>query len=170
MTGLLTPQQGMLLLNDQDIHQVGLNNYRQVIACVLQGDRLFAGSIADNIAAFDLDKDHERIVAVARACNIEAEVMRMPMGFETLISELGNSLSGGQVQRLLIARALYRQPAILFMDEATSHLDQDNEAWINQAIKALKITRIFIAHRQSSIDSADRVIDMGQVQPTLPRI
>lgn len=170
MTGLLTPQQGMLLLNDQDIHQVGLNNYRQVIACVLQGDRLFAGSIADNIAAFDLDKDHERIVAVARACNIEAEVMRMPMGFETLISELGNSLSGGQVQRLLIARALYRQPAILFMDEATSHLDQDNEAWINQAIKALKITRIFIAHRQSSIDSADRVIDMGQVQPTPPRI
>lgn len=162
MTGLLTPQHGVLLFNDQDIHQIGLNNYRQAIACVLQNDRLFAGSIADNIAAFDLDKDHERIIAVAQACNIEAEIMRMPMGFETLISELGNSLSGGQIQRLLIARALYRQPAILFMDEATSHLDQDNEALINQAIKALNITRIFIAHRQSTIDSADRVIDLGQ--------
>lgn len=160
MTGLLQPQQGVLLFNQQDIYQLGLKQYRQSIACVLQNDKLFAGSIADNIACFALEKDQERIIAVAKTCNIYHEIMQMPMGFESLINELGHSLSGGQLQRLLIARALYRQPAILFMDEATSHLDADNEAQINQAIKALKITRIFIAHRQSTIASADRIITL----------
>ena len=84
----------------------------------------------------------------------------MPMGYETLISELGGSLSGGQKQRLLIARALYRRPNILFLDEATSHLDLANEAHINASVAALKITRIFIAHRPSTIASADRVIEL----------
>lgn len=80
------------------------------------------------------------------------------MGYETLISELGGSLSGGQKQRLLIARALYRRPAILFMDEATSHLDADNESRVNASIKALNITRVIIAHRPSTLASADRVM------------
>lgn len=84
----------------------------------------------------------------------------MPMGYETLISELGGSLSGGQKQRLLIARALYRQPSLLFLDEATSHLDLANEAHINNAIASLKITRIFIAHRPSTIASAQRIINL----------
>lgn len=158
MTGLITPQQGHVLFNQHDIYQLGLQQYRQAIACVLQDDKLFAGSIAENIACFDLNKDQERINTAAKACNIYNEIMHMPMGFETIIGELGHGLSGGQVQRLLIARALYRQPSILFMDEATSHLDTHNESLINQSIKALNITRIFIAHRQSTIDSADRVI------------
>jgi ATP-binding cassette subfamily B protein RaxB len=85
----------------------------------------------------------------------------MPMGYETLIGELGGSLSGGQKQRLLIARALYRRPSILFMDEATSHLDLDNETHINRAISQLNITRVIIAHRPSTIASADRVIQLG---------
>jgi len=165
MSGLLTPDHGTLLFNQHDIHHVGLNNYRQAIACVLQDDKLFAGSVADNICSFDLDKDEARIIEAAHACNIYSEIMNMPMGFETLVSALGSSLSGGQIQRLLIARALYRQPSILFMDEATSHLDPDNEALINQSIRALKITRIFIAHRQSSIASADRVIRIGDQMP-----
>lgn len=164
MTGLIRPQQGQILFNQHDIYQLGLQHYRQMIACVLQDDKLFAGSIADNIACFELEKDQARIVQVTQACNIYTEIMRMPMGLETLIGELGHGLSGGQVQRLLIARALYRQPSILFMDEATSHLDISNENIINQSIRALKITRIFIAHRQSSINSADRVI---QLQATM---
>ena len=86
----------------------------------------------------------------------------MPMGYETLIGELGGNLSGGQKQRLLIARALYRQPSLLFLDEATSHLDLENEAAINRAIRELKITRIFIAHRPSTIASADRVINLAE--------
>lgn len=162
MSGLLITEKGILLFNEHDIYKVGLNNYRQSIACVLQDDKLFAGSVADNISSFDLHKNEARIIECAKNCNIYDEIMHMPMGFETLISALGSSLSGGQVQRLLIARALYRQPAILFMDEATSHLDPENEAIINQSIRALNITRIFIAHRQSSIDSADRIIQIAR--------
>ncbi|QMV51433.1 peptidase domain-containing ABC transporter [Ewingella americana] len=161
MTGLLAPTQGRVLINGMDITTAGLNNYRSCIACVLQDDTLFAGSIGENIASFDEQKDEARIVDCARRCNIHADIEKMPMGYETLISELGNSLSGGQKQRLLIARALYRRPAILFLDEATSHLDLDNESKINQAIRELDITRIFIAHRPSTIDTADRVIKLG---------
>jgi ATP-binding cassette subfamily B protein RaxB len=161
MTGLLSPTQGRVLINGMDITTAGLNNYRSCIACVLQDDTLFAGSIGENIASFDEQKDEARIVDCARRCNIHADIEKMPMGYETLISELGNSLSGGQKQRLLIARALYRRPAILFLDEATSHLDLDNESKINQAIRELEITRIFIAHRPSTIETADRVIKLG---------
>ncbi|CAM3697124.1 peptidase domain-containing ABC transporter [Rahnella bruchi] len=161
MTGLLTPTGGRILINGMDITTAGLNNYRSCIACVLQDDTLFAGSIAENIASFDEQKDEARIIECARRCNIHEDIERMPMGYETLISELGGSLSGGQKQRLLIARALYRRPAILFLDEATSHLDLDNEMRINQAIAELDITRIFIAHRPSTIASADREIKLG---------
>jgi len=161
MTGLLSPTSGRILFNSMDITTAGLNNYRSCIACVLQDDTLFAGSIAENIASFDEQKDEARIIDCATRCNIHDDIEKMPMGYETLISELGGSLSGGQKQRLLIARALYRRPAILFLDEATSHLDLDNEARINQAISELDITRIFIAHRPSTIESADRVIKLG---------
>nr|WP_235896346.1 ATP-binding cassette domain-containing protein [Yersinia rochesterensis] len=135
-----------------------MNNYRQYIACVLQDDKLFAGSIAENIASFDVYLDRESIISCARYCNIHDDIM--PMGYETLLGELGGSLSGGQKQRLLIARALYRRPGILFMDEATSHLNLDNEDYINASIAALKITRVIIAHRPSTIASADRVITL----------
>lgn len=86
--------------------------------------------------------------------------MAMPMNYETLLGELGNSLSGGQKQRLFILRALYKKPRVLFMDEATSHLDENNEKLINEAISKLNMTRIIIAHQQSTIMSADRVIDL----------
>lgn len=93
--------------------------------------------------------------------NIHQEIMDMPMNYETLLGELGNNLSGGQRQRLFIARALYKKPKILFMDEATSHLDEENERIINQAISQLKITRVIVAHRQSTIQSADRIISLN---------
>lgn len=99
-------------------------------------------------------------MACAVYSNIHHEIMSMPMGYETLIGELGAGISGGQKQRLFIARALYRRPSILFMDEATSHLDIENEKAINNAISSLKITRIIVAHRPSTIASADRVIEL----------
>lgn len=160
MSGLLAPDSGSILCNGIDIAGAGINNYRQGIACVLQEDKLFAGSIAENISGFSEQKDMQWVTDCARNSHIHDEIMQMPMGYETLVSELGGSLSGGQKQRLLIARALYRRPAILFLDEATSHLDLDNEARVNAAISQLKITRIFIAHRPSTIASADRVIEL----------
>lgn len=169
MTGLVKPTEGTILFNDIDIYRAGLNNYRQHIACVLQEDKLFSGSIADNICSFADHKDLEKMMACVQLCNMHDDVMAMPMGYETMLSELGGGLSGGQKQRLLIARALYRQPSILFLDEATSHLDLDNEAKINQAIASLKITRIFIAHRPSTIKSADRQIHLdAQSMRNLP--
>ncbi len=160
MCGLLSADSGIIRCNGVDISGAGINNYRDVIACVLQEDKLFAGSIAENIAGFCEEMDMQWVTDCARNSHIHEEIMEMPMGYETLVSELGGSLSGGQKQRLLIARALYRRPSILFLDEATSHLDLDNEARVNEAIRQLKITRIFIAHRPSTIASADRVIEL----------
>ncbi len=160
MSGLLTPTIGQVLAGSLDIHKIGLNNYRHSISCVLQDDRLFSGSIADNISGFSPDADKDLIMACAVYSNIHHEIMSMPMGYETLIGELGSGISGGQKQRLFIARALYRRPNILFMDEATSHLDIDNEAAINKAISSLKITRIIVAHRPSTIASADRIVTL----------
>lgn len=161
LSGLLLPTSGEVKLNGMDISKVGVNNYRACIACVLQEDTLFAGSIAENIASFEEQNDPEHLIDCARRAHIHDDILAMPMGYETLISELGGSLSGGQKQRLLIARALYRRPSILFLDEATSHLDVENEAHINASISALNVTRIIIAHRPSTIASADRVIVLG---------
>lgn len=160
MSGLLTPTSGQIHAGSLDIHKMGINNYRQSISCVLQDDRLFSGSIAENISGFAADVNKELVMACAVYSNIHHEIMSMPMGYETMIGELGTGISGGQKQRLFIARALYRQPNVLFMDEATSHLDIDNEAAINKAISSLKITRIIVAHRPSTIASADRVITL----------
>ncbi|MEX0447693.1 peptidase domain-containing ABC transporter [Xenorhabdus sp. SGI246] len=161
MSGLLEPDKGTILMNGLDINVIGLNNYRKCIACVLQDDKLLSGSIAENISGFDPSPDIYLIQECAKRCSIHDDILLMPMGYETLIGELGNGLSGGQIQRLLIARALYRRPSILFMDEATSHLDLTNEAYINESISALNITRIIIAHRPSTIKSADRVISIS---------
>ncbi|WP_340616384.1 peptidase domain-containing ABC transporter [Xenorhabdus entomophaga] len=158
MCGLLEPSKGTILINGLDINVIGLNNYRRCISCVLQDDKLLSGSIAENISGFDLSPNLEYIQECAKRCNIHNDILLMPMGYETLIGELGSGMSGGQIQRLLVARALYRRPSILFMDEATSHLDLANENYINESISTLNITRIIIAHRPSTIASAKRVI------------
>ncbi|MDE1187341.1 MAG: peptidase domain-containing ABC transporter [Pantoea sp.] len=161
MAGLLKPSAGEIYVNGINIRTSGVANWQACIACVLQEDTLLAGSVAENICAFDTQPDEEWIKACASLSQIHDDILAMPMGYQTLISELGSSLSGGQKQRLLIARALYRRPQVLFLDEATSHLDVDNETRINAAIRALNITRVMIAHRPSTIASADRVIDMA---------
>ncbi len=163
MSGLLTPERGDIFIGGFDINKIGINNFRSSIACVLQEDRLFSGSIADNISGFDDEVDQALIVDCAMKCNIHEEILRMPMGYETIIGELGAGISGGQKQRLLIARALYQKPKILFMDEATSHLDINNEKMVNAAIESLNITRIIIAHRPSTIACADRIIDLAKL-------
>ncbi|NBZ46231.1 peptidase domain-containing ABC transporter [Klebsiella quasipneumoniae] len=166
MCGLLSPTNGDVLVDNLNVNKIGLNNYRLSTACVLQEDRLFSGSIMENISGFEDNVDEEFVIECARHSNIHDEIMSMPMGYETLIGELGSGISGGQKQRLLIARALYRKPCILFMDEATNHLDLNNESSINNAISKLSITRIIVAHRPSTIASADRVIDLSECRTT----
>ncbi|EIZ1748986.1 peptidase domain-containing ABC transporter, partial [Escherichia coli] len=148
LCGLFEPDSGRVLINGIDIRQIGINNYHRMIACVMQDDRLFSGSIRENICGFAEEMDEEWMVECARASHIHDVIMNMPMGYETLIGELGEGLSGGQKQRIFIARALYRKPGILFMDEATSALDSESEHFVNVAIKNMNITRVIIAHRE----------------------
>ncbi len=162
MLGLLEPSTGQVMVDGIDIKTLGLHNYRNQIASVMQDDQLLSGSIADNICFFDSTPNQRRIEKCARIAAIHHEIMQMPMGYNSLIGDMGASLSGGQKQRILLARALYKKPRILFVDEATSHLDTRLEEAINRNIKLLKITRIMIAHRPETIESADRVVLLQQ--------
>ena len=125
---------------------------------------MFAGSIAENISFFDDAPDMAKVENCARMANIYDEIAAMPMGFETLIGDMGSVLSGGQKQRVILARALYREPKILFLDEASSHLDMANERAVNKNLRGLGITKIMVAHRQETLDSADRVLWLGRAE------
>lgn len=158
LCGLVAPENGKVTVNGMDIWKIGINNYHKIISCVMQDDKLFSGSIRENICGFTEDIDFQWVEECARASYIHETIMAMPMGYETLIGELGEGLSGGQKQRIFIARALYRKPKILFMDEATSSLDAESEYFVCKSISALKITRVLIAHRESTLATVDRII------------
>lgn len=158
MLGLLQPTAGSIEVDGVPLARLGITRYRQAVASVMQDDQLFAGSIAENICFFDSQVDYKRIEASARLAAIHEDIVAMSMQYNTLVGDMGAVLSGGQKQRLLLARALYRQPSILFLDEATSHLDIARERSVNEAISTLKLTRIIVAHRPETIASADRVI------------
>lgn len=160
MLGLVEPEAGEVLIDGIPLHRFGYKSFHRQIAAVLQEDSLFAGSLADNIALFDENVDLQQIWAAAAAASIDEDILRMPMQYETLIGDMGSTLSGGQKQRVLLARALYRRPQILLMDEGTAHLDARHEAAVNTAIAAMGITRIVIAHRQETIAAASRVVEM----------
>jgi len=157
MLGLLQPTSGKVLLDGKDINHVGLKNYRKKIAAVMQDDTLLAGSIADNISFFDPQPNYLKIEQCAHMAAIHDDINKMTMGYNSLVGDMGSNLSGGQIQRLLLARALYQTPCVLFMDEATSHLDKGNETKISEQIQHLPITRIMIAHRQETINMAENV-------------
>ncbi|ATA20415.1 colicin V processing peptidase [Gibbsiella quercinecans] len=160
LCGLFEPESGKVLVNGTDIRQLGINNYHSMIACVMQDDRLFSGTIRENICGFAEDINEYWMIECARASYIHDVIMKMPMGYETLVGELGEGVSGGQKQRIFIARALYRKPGILFMDEATSSLDTESERYINVAIKRLNITRVIIAHRETTLRTVNRIINI----------
>jgi len=161
MLGLIQPTSGKILIDDIELNLLGAKKYRAACASVMQDDTLISGSILDNITFMDNKIDIERVHAVAKSAQIHDDILKMPMSYETLIGDMGSALSGGQKQRVLLARALYKRPKILFLDEATSHLDVETEIKINQSLKQLQITQIMIAHREESIKMADRVIHLS---------
>ena len=162
MMGLLSPTSGEIYINNLALNSFGKINYRKKIAAVMQQDSLLTGTILNNITFFDDQIDLELVYEVAHLAQIHEMIIKLPMGYETLIGDMGSMLSGGQKQRLILARALYRKPEILFLDEATSHLDDENEKLINQALKTIDITQIIVAHRQETIKMADRVLLLGR--------
>ena len=161
MLGLITPSRGQVFYGGVQIQQLGLSNVRRKIGSVMQEDVLLTGSIADNIAFFDVQANVTRIEQCAALAEIHQDIVQMSMGYHTLLGELGTGLSGGQKQRLLLARALYAAPTVLALDEATSHLDMANEKLVSQALQNLNLTRIVIAHRPETIASAQRQIHLS---------
>lgn len=160
MLGLIEPNEGEVLVDGMPLSRFGVRNYHEQVAAVLQDDSLFAGTLAQNIALFDDTPDSDRIIESATTAAIHDDVQRMPLGYETFIGDMGSSLSGGQKQRILLARALYRRPRLLIMDEGTAHLDPTTEAAVNVAIADLGITRIIIAHRRETISAANTVYEL----------
>ena len=160
MMGLLQQTEGEIYIDGLSIQNFGLKNYRELTASVMQDDTLLSGSLLDNISFFDEEVDVSHVYDVAKLAFIHDFISKLPMGYETRVGEMGSMLSGGQKQRILLARALYKRPKILFLDEATSHLDRACEDNINQSLKSLDITQIIVAHRQETIQMASRVVSL----------
>lgn len=162
MMGLLQPTTGTLHLAGRLATPSIWRRWREQAGFVSQDDRLLSGSLADNISFFDPDLDMARVkVAAASAC-VHDDISAMPMQYLTLVGDMGSSLSGGQKQRVLLARALYRQPSVLFLDEGTANLDEQTEGRIVDLVCKLPMTRIAVAHRPALIARADRVFEMDQ--------
>ncbi|WP_122384752.1 ATP-binding cassette domain-containing protein, partial [Pseudomonas savastanoi] len=162
MLGILTPCAGSVLLDGLPVGPENIGRLRRITGTVLQDDVLFAGSIGDNISFFETGADQKWIEQCAHLAAVHDDIAQMPMGYNTLVGDMGTVLSGGQKQRVLLARALYKRPQLLFLDEATSHLDINREAAVNQALQTLNITRIIVAHRPETIRTADRVVALAQ--------
>jgi ATP-binding cassette subfamily B protein RaxB len=162
LVGVLAPQEGGFRIDGLPVDVAASEGWRSIVGAVMQDDALFAGSIADNISFFESAPDPQWIAECARLAAVDRDIEAMPMGYETLVGDMGTVLSGGQKQRVMLARALYKRPRVLVLDEATSDLDVRREAQVNAALRSLAVTRIVVTHRPETLLSADRVIEMGQ--------
>jgi ATP-binding cassette subfamily B protein RaxB len=170
LAGLIEPTSGEILIDGAPVSGIDLSNYRSLLGVVMQDDHLFAGSIGENIAFFADEIRQDLVEDCAKLAAVHDDIVAMPMGYGTLIGDMGTVLSGGQKQRILVARALYRWPRLLLLDEATSHLDAAAEKTVNWSLRATGITRIVIAHRQETIAEADRIVDLAKLrEKAVPR-
>jgi len=151
--------EGTVAYDGVELPMWDMHHFRRQAGIVLQDDVLFQGTIADNICGFDVQPDAARLRAAASTADIWHDIRALPMQHRTLVGDMGSSLSGGQRQRIVLARALYRRPRLLILDEATSHLDVASERRILERLLALDITVVSVAHRPDAVRCATHVID-----------
>lgn len=161
MAGLLEPKSGSLKVDGVDVRQFGKRQFRDVCAGVLQTDQLLSGSIRDNITMFADDVDSNRLHRAAGMAQIDSYIGQMPMGYNSLIGDMGSIMSSGQEQRILLARAFYKAPSFYFLDEATANLDPQVEIKILEALAQLKTTVVMITHRPAPLEFADRIFQFA---------
>ncbi len=160
IAGIESPTRGAIYYDGRPAGDWPPAVLRRQLGTVFQDDSLVAGSIAENIALFDAEPDHERIRHAARLAVIDTDIESLAMAYETRIGDLGSALSTGQVQRILLARALYRRPRLLLLDEFTNGLDEDTERLVLATLRRLSVTRIVVTHSPIVLRAADRVIDL----------
>ena len=158
MLGLYDPIKGAVKIDGQDLREIDRSDWRSRIGVVMQEDRLLSGTLADNISFFDPEIDMQRVYKAAMAAQIHETIAALPMNYQLQIGDMGSILSGGQRQRVLLARALYQDPAVLFLDEGTANLDVETEGAIVKIIRDLPITRIIVAHRPAFLEASDRIL------------
>lgn len=165
LLGFEHPQKGAIYYDGRDLERIDLRSLRRRIGAVMQNGKLFQGDIYSNIVISALWLSQDEAWEAAELAGIADDIRTMPMGMNTIISEGSGGISGGQRQRLMIARAIAPKPRILMFDEATSALDNITQKKISEALASLKCTRIVIAHRLSTIKQCDRIIvlDRGKI-------
>jgi ATP-binding cassette subfamily B protein RaxB len=161
LVGLLDRTEGSLRIAGRDARDWDRAAYRGRIGVVMQDDQLFVGTIEDNISFFDPQHDAERVRECARLARIHDDIETMPMQYNTIVGSLGIALSGGQKQRLILARALYRRPQALFLDEAFDQLDLAREREITEGLKHLGMGLVIVSHRPETVRAVDRLVALG---------
>jgi ATP-binding cassette, subfamily B, bacterial len=162
LAGLYEPDKGTLFIDGADARTIPRDDLRGALGVVTQDTRLFAGSLRDNVTMFDSEIPLDAVVQACTAAALHEDITLMPMGYDTMLADGGSSISGGQRQRLALARALVRHPRILILDEATSALDTLTEQRVQACLHALGCTRIVVAHRLSTVVGADKIVVLDQ--------
>ncbi|MBQ6999493.1 MAG: NHLP bacteriocin export ABC transporter permease/ATPase subunit [Oscillospiraceae bacterium] len=160
LLGFETPQSGMVMVDRKDLRSINKGAYRRQLGVVLQNGKLISGSIYENITITAPDANMARVNDVIQQVGLKDDIAQMPMGLHTMLSENCNTISGGQQQRILIARAICGRPKILIFDEATSALDNMTQAAVSSSLDKMNVTRIVVAHRLSTIKNCDRILVM----------